>query len=77
MTNYKEARSLFQVAGMRLNSQTHPPLLLFFVRVVPRQPTQKLEARCHFCGKVYQMNVDELRKQLAEAKGDPSKDDDY
>lgn len=33
---------------------------------------EQLEARCEFCGKVYNMGPDEVRKRLEEAKGDPS-----
>ena len=35
---------------------------------------EQLEARCQFCGKVYQMGPDEVRTRLQEAKGDPSLD---
>lgn len=35
---------------------------------------EKIEARCEFCGKVYGMSPDEVRAEMAGAKGDPSKD---
>ena len=38
---------------------------------------EKVEARCEFCGKVYRMEPDEVRSQISEAKGDPSKDSDF
>jgi molecular chaperone Hsp33 len=38
---------------------------------------EKIEALCEFCGKVYRMGPDEIRKRFAEATGDPSKEDDF
>ena len=38
---------------------------------------EKLEARCQFCGKVYEMGPDDVRKKLAEASGDPSLDSEF
>ena len=38
---------------------------------------ERIEARCEFCGKVYRMGADEVREELANAKGDPSKDSDF
>ncbi len=38
---------------------------------------EKVEARCEFCGKVYSMTQEEVRKEMATAKGDPSKDTDF
>eukprot|EP00429_Kryptoperidinium_foliaceum_P012878 CAMPEP_0176042196 /NCGR_PEP_ID=MMETSP0120_2-20121206/20936_1 /TAXON_ID=160619 /ORGANISM="Kryptoperidinium foliaceum, Strain CCMP 1326" /LENGTH=385 /DNA_ID=CAMNT_0017375605 /DNA_START=196 /DNA_END=1353 /DNA_ORIENTATION=- len=38
---------------------------------------EKIEARCEFCGKVYSMSEDEVRKEMANAKGDPAKDEDF
>jgi len=35
---------------------------------------EQLEARCQFCGKVYQMGPDEVRERMAQSKGDPSVD---
>jgi len=38
---------------------------------------EKIEARCHFCGKVYRMGPDEIEKRFEAAKGDPSKDSEF
>lgn len=38
---------------------------------------ERIEARCEFCGKVYRMGADEVREELANAKGDPSRDSDF
>lgn len=38
---------------------------------------EKVEARCEFCGKVYRMTPEEVKKEMAQAKGDPSKDSDF
>lgn len=38
---------------------------------------EKVEARCEFCGKVYQMSADEVRTEMKNAKGDPSKDSEF
>ena len=37
----------------------------------------KIEARCEFCGKIYNMGPDEIREKLANAEGDPSKDENF
>lgn len=37
----------------------------------------KVEARCEFCGKVYRMGPDEVKKRLDEVKGDASMDDEW
>jgi molecular chaperone Hsp33 len=37
----------------------------------------KLEARCHFCGKVYTMNAEEVEERFAAAVGDPALDADF
>jgi molecular chaperone Hsp33 len=51
------------------------------IRLLPRddvedilEKNEVLEARCQFCGKVYRMQPDELRKRLDSATGDPSRD---
>jgi len=36
-----------------------------------------LEARCHFCGKVYRMSPDEVQQRFEEARGDPTLDEDF
>jgi molecular chaperone Hsp33 len=53
--------------------------LLRAVRLLPKEEVDeimtsvgKLEARCHFCGKVYRWGPDELEKRLSQAKGNPS-----
>lgn len=53
------------------------------LRLLPREEVDqiikeqdKIEARCHFCGKVYRMGPDEVMKRFAKAKGDPTKDDE-
>ena len=53
------------------------------VRLLPRDEIDKIleedeqiEARCHFCGKVYRMGAEEVEKRFATATGDPSLDDD-
>jgi molecular chaperone Hsp33 len=38
---------------------------------------EKIEARCEFCGKIYSMEPEEVREEIANAKGDPSKDSDF
>jgi molecular chaperone Hsp33 len=55
--------------------------LLRSIRLLPRddvedilEKNEVLEARCQFCGKVYRMQPDELRKRLDSASGDPSRD---
>lgn len=40
------------------------------------QTQEKVEARCEFCGKVYSMTNEQVRQEMANAKGDPSKDSD-
>jgi len=37
----------------------------------------KLEARCHFCGKVYTMGAEEVEERFDAAVGDPALDDDF
>lgn len=56
--------------------------LIRALRLLPKEEVdeilekeEQVEARCQFCGKVYRMGPDEVRKRFAEAKGDPSKDD--
>lgn len=51
------------------------------LRLLPRQDVEEmlqnqeqLEARCQFCGKVYRMGPDEVKRRFEEAKGDPSRD---
>ena len=51
------------------------------VRLLPReeiddivQKEEKIEASCHFCGKVYRMGPEEVAKKFEEANGDPSVD---
>jgi molecular chaperone Hsp33 len=53
------------------------------VRLLPREDIdkileedEKLEARCHFCGKVYSMDAKEVEEKFAAATGDPSLDAD-
>jgi molecular chaperone Hsp33 len=38
---------------------------------------EQIEARCDFCGKVYRMEPDEVRSEMKNAKGDPTKDSDF
>ena len=38
---------------------------------------EKIEARCEFCGKIYNMTPEQARQEMANAKGDPSKDSDF
>jgi molecular chaperone Hsp33 len=38
---------------------------------------EKIEARCEFCGRVYQMTPEDVKKEMAEASGDPAKDSDF
>jgi len=53
------------------------------LRLLPRaevdeilEKEDQIEARCHFCGKVYRMGPEEVEAKFAQAKGDPSKDDE-
>ena len=52
------------------------------LRLLPREEVDqiireegKVEARCQFCGKVYRMGPEEVKKRFQEATGDPSKDE--
>lgn len=54
--------------------------LIRSLRLLPREDVdeilekeEKIEARCQFCGKVYRMGPDEVRKRMSEATGDPSR----
>lgn len=38
---------------------------------------EKIEARCDFCGKVYRMTPEDVKKEMTEAIGDPAKDSDF
>ena len=38
---------------------------------------EKIEARCEFCGKVYNMTPEEVRTEMANQNGDPAKDKDF
>ena len=58
--------------------------LIRALRLLPRsevdellEKEDKIEARCEFCGKVYNMGPDDIRQKLDEATGDPSKDSDF
>ena len=58
--------------------------LMRSLRLLPREEVAsilteegKVEARCQFCGKVYRMGPDEVKKRLDEAKGDASSDNDW
>lgn len=51
------------------------------LRLLPREEVddilekeEQIEARCHFCGKVYRMTPEEVEERFATATGDPSKD---
>ena len=52
------------------------------LRLLPREEVEdilvkeeEISARCEFCGKTYRMGADDVRKRLAEATGDPARDD--
>ena len=54
------------------------------VRLLPKEDVDKIiadqeqiEARCHFCGKVYRMGPDEVAERFATASGDPSLDSNF
>lgn len=54
------------------------------VRLLPKEDVdqilkdqEQIEARCHFCGKVYKMEPDEVAKRFAAATGDPSLDSEF
>lgn len=38
---------------------------------------EQIEARCHFCGKVYRMGPDDVKSRLDKIKGDPALDEDF
>lgn len=38
---------------------------------------EKIEARCHFCGKVYRMGPEDVKTRLDNVTGDPSLDEDF
>lgn len=51
------------------------------LRLLPRadveeilEKEERIEARCQFCGKVYEMGAEEIRERLENATGDPSRD---
>lgn len=51
------------------------------LRLLPREEVddilekeEQIEARCHFCGKVYRMTPEEVEERFAAATGDPSRD---
>jgi molecular chaperone Hsp33 len=51
------------------------------LRLLPREEVdeilekeQQIEARCHFCGKVYRMTPEEVEERFEAATGDPSRD---
>eukprot|EP00525_Craspedostauros_australis_P003953 CAMPEP_0198127338 /NCGR_PEP_ID=MMETSP1442-20131203/46923_1 /TAXON_ID= /ORGANISM="Craspedostauros australis, Strain CCMP3328" /LENGTH=374 /DNA_ID=CAMNT_0043787295 /DNA_START=178 /DNA_END=1302 /DNA_ORIENTATION=+ len=54
------------------------------LRLLPKEDVEDLvkkgedvEARCEFCGTVYRMGPDKIRKRMNEATGDPAKDADF
>lgn len=58
--------------------------LMRSLRLLPRAEVDeildedgKVDARCQFCGTVYSMGSEEIRKRLDGAKGDASKDEDW
>ena len=58
--------------------------LLRAVRLLPKEEVDdimttvgKIEARCHFCGKVYRWGPEELETRLAQAKRNASVDSNY
>jgi len=59
--------------------------LLRALRLLPQaeiedllEKEEKLEARCQFCGKVYEMGPDDVRKKLQESKDkDPALDSEF
>eukprot|EP00804_Cyclotella_cryptica_P000523 CCRYP_009938-RA/>CCRYP_009938-RA protein AED:0.21 eAED:0.22 QI:0/1/0.75/1/0.66/0.5/4/3392/382 len=58
--------------------------LLRSLRLLPKDEVDailreegKVEARCQFCGRVYRMGPEEVERRMAEARGDPAKDDDF
>lgn len=51
------------------------------LRLLPREEVEdilakeeQIEARCHFCGKVYTLGKEAIEERLKNAKGDPLKD---
>jgi len=54
------------------------------LRLIPRseveeiiESEEKIEARCEFCGKTYALGPEEIKKELDNARGDPSLDSDF
>jgi molecular chaperone Hsp33 len=54
------------------------------LRLLPREEVdeilatqEKIEARCEFCGKVYNMGPEEIQSELDNASGDPALDQDF
>jgi len=54
------------------------------LRLLPRdevdeiiETQEKIEARCEFCGQTYELGPEEIRKELDNATGDPSLDEDF
>jgi molecular chaperone Hsp33 len=91
-TPYDIAELILDGLGMQpLNSvepkalcQCSDDKLIRSLRLLPREDVDlilreegKIEARCQFCGRVYRMSPEEVEKRMAEAKGDPSKDEDF
>jgi len=58
--------------------------LLRAVRLLPKEEVDdimatvgKIEARCHFCGRVYRWGPEELEQRLANAKRNASRENDF
>ncbi len=54
------------------------------MRLLPREEIdsileeqEQIEARCHFCGKVYHMSPEEVEERFTKATGDPALDSDF
>lgn len=54
------------------------------LRLLPREEVDsilqeegQIEARCQLCGAVYRMGPEEVEKRFLDAKGDPSKDEEW
>jgi molecular chaperone Hsp33 len=68
----------------KFGCQCSPDRLIRALRLLSKEDVdeileheEKVEARCEFCGKVYRMGPDEVRREMATQKGDPSKDSDF
>jgi molecular chaperone Hsp33 len=92
VTPLEIAETILDGLGMRPLQQIEPQFeckcssqrLVRALRLLPRSEVdeilasqEKIEARCEFCGKQYEMGPEEIREELDNASGDPALDSDF